>query len=306
MDELASLRAFVRVAETGSFSAAGRLLQVSKSVITKRVSDLENRLNAQLLTRSTRRVALTDEGAAYFERAARIIGDLEDAATEITSRTVGLTGTLRVSCIASFLARQLCRDLRAFQHEHPALSMEVLHNDRVYDPIREGYDLCIQPSDVSGDSIVKRQLVSIRRLLVATPAFLERHGRVALPDDLGAYRFAHNNFIQPGSILNLNGPQGPLQIPIRPVVLSNSIWMIREAVLHGDCVGILPTYFIVEELGAGALVPILENFQVPPVVLSGFYRHSPHIPLKVRLLLKFLLEQYKDLPPWERALRDQA
>jgi DNA-binding transcriptional LysR family regulator len=135
---------------------------------------------------------------------------------------------------------------------------------------------------------------------------LERHGRVSRPDELGGCRFAHNNFIQPGSVLSLNGPEGPLHIPIRPVVLSNSIWMIREAVLHGDCIGILPTYFIVEELGAGALVPILEEYPVPPVILSGFYRRSPHVPLKVRLLLKFLLEQYRDLPPWERALKGLA
>jgi DNA-binding transcriptional LysR family regulator len=136
MDELAGIRMFVRVVEGGSFVAAARGLGVSKSVITKRVKELEERLKAQLLIRSTRRLTLTDAGASYFERCVRIVAELDEAQSAVRSLTVGLTGTLRVSCIASFLAHQLCRDVCHFQQQHPDLIVELHHNDRVYDPIQ--------------------------------------------------------------------------------------------------------------------------------------------------------------------------
>jgi len=177
MDELAGIRMFVRVVEGGSFVAAARGLGLSKSVITKRVKELEDRLKAQLLVRSTRRLTLTDAGASYFERCVRIVAELEEAQSAVHSLTVGLTGTLRISCIASFLAHQLARDVCRFQQRHPDLLIELHHNDRVYDPIQEGYDVCIQPADVGGEGIVRQQIVPLRRLMVATPDYFKRHGR---------------------------------------------------------------------------------------------------------------------------------
>ena len=234
MDELAGIRRFVRVVEGGSFVAAARRLGLSKSVITKRVRELEELLKAQLLVRSTRRLTLTDAGASYFERCVRIVAELDEAQSAVRSLTVGLTGTLRISCIASFLAHQLARDVCRFQQQHPDLVVELHHNDRIYDPIQEGYDVCIQPADVGGEGIVRQQVVPLRRLLVATPDYFMRHGRPSHPNDLVAHRCAHNNYILPLSDITFTGPDGIVRIPpVRPIVLSNSIWMIREAALSG-------------------------------------------------------------------------
>ena len=188
---------FVRVVEGGSFVAAARGLGVSKSVITKRVRELEERLKAQLLVRSTRRMTLTDAGASYFERCVRIVAELDEAQSAVRSLTVGLTGTLRVSCIASFLAHQLSRDVCRFQQQHPELIVELHHNDRIYDPIQEGYDICIQPSDVGGEDIIRQPIVPLRRLLVAAPDYFKCHGRPKHPDQLISHRCAHNNYILP-------------------------------------------------------------------------------------------------------------
>jgi DNA-binding transcriptional LysR family regulator len=303
MDELAGIRMFVRVVEGGSFVAAARGLGTSKSVITKRVKELEDRLKAQLLVRSTRRLTLTDAGASYFERCVRIVAEIDDAESAVRSLTVGLTGTLRISCIASFLAHQLARDVCRFQQQHPDLVVELHHNDRLYDPIQEGYDVCIQPADVSGEGIVRQQIVTLRRLLVATPDYFERFEKPRHPNELAAHRCAHNNYILPLSDLTFTGPGGTFRIPpIRPIVLSNSIWMIREAALSGDCVAILPIYAIVDELRSGALLPVFEDFRVAPATLNAFYRRSPRLPAKVRLLLRFLAEQYEGEPPWEQRL----
>ncbi len=303
MDELAGIRMFVRVVEGGSFVAAARGLGVSKSVITKRVRELEERLKAQLLVRSTRRMTLTDAGASYFERCVRIVAELDEAQSAVRSLTVGLTGTLRVCCIASFLAHQLSRDVCRFQRQHPELIVELHHNDRIYDPIQEGYDICIQPSDIGGEDIIRQPIVPLRRLLVAAPDYFKRHGRPKHPDQLISHRCAHNNYILPIGDLVFNGPNGPVRIPpIRPIVLSNSIWMIREAALSGDCVAILPIYSIVDELRSGALLPVFEDFRVDAARLNAFYRRSPQVPAKVRMLLKYLKNQYDSEPPWERRL----
>ena len=303
MDELAGIRMFVRVVEGGSFVSAARRLGVSKSVITKRVKELEDRLKAQLLVRSTRRLTLTDAGASYFERCARVVAELDEAQSAVRSMTVGLSGTLRLSCIASFLAHQLSRDVCRFQQQHPELLVELHHNDRIYDPIQEGYDLCIQPSEIGGQDIIRQPIVQLRRLVVAAPDYLERHGRPNHPDELASHRFAHNNYILPIGDITFTGPSGMVGTPpIRPVVLSNSIWMIREAALSGDCLAILPIYSIVDELRSGALVPVFEDFMVQSAMLSAFYRRSPQVPAKVRMLLKYLIEQYGDRPPWEQRL----
>jgi DNA-binding transcriptional LysR family regulator len=303
MDELAGIRMFVRVVEGGSFVAAARGLGLSKSVITKRVKELEDRLKAQLLVRSTRRLTLTDAGASYFERCVRIVAELDDAESAVRSLTVGLTGTLRISCIASFLAHQLARDVCSFQRQHPDLFVELHHNDRLYDPIQEGYDICIQPADVGGEGIVRQQIVTLRRLLVATPDYFERFGRPRHPNELAAHRCAHNNYILPLADLTFTGQHGTFRIPpIRPIVLSNSIWLIREAALSGDCVAILPIYAIVDELRSGALLPVFEDFRIAAATLNAFYRRSPRLPAKVRLLLRFLAEQYEGEPPWEQRL----
>jgi DNA-binding transcriptional LysR family regulator len=303
MDELAGIRVFVRVVEGGSFVAAARRLGVSKSVITKRVKELEERLKAQLLIRSTRRLTLTDAGASYFERCVRIVAELDEAQSAVRSLTVGLTGTLRVSCIASFLAHQLSRDVCRFQRQHPELIVELHHNDRIYDPIQEGYDISIQPSDVGGEDIIRQPIVPLRRLLVAAPEYFARHGRPRHPDELAAHRCAHNNYILPIADLTFSGPHGPVRVPpIRPIVLSNSIWMIGAAALSGDCVAILPVYSIVDELRSGKLAPVFEDFRVEAAMLNAFYRRSPQVPAKVRMLLKYLAEQYNGEPPWERRL----
>jgi len=303
MDELAGIRMFVRVVEGGSFVAAARRLGISKSVISKRVKELEDRLKAQLLVRSTRRLTLTDAGASYFERCTRIVAELDEAQAAVQSLTVGLTGTLRLSCIASFLAHQLCRDVCRFQRQHPGLIVELHHNDRVYDPIQEGYDVCIQPSDVAGEGIIRQPIVRLRRLLVATPSYFKRHGRPLRPEELAAHRCAHNNYILPISDITFSGPQGPVRIPpLRPIVLSNSIWMIREAALSGDCVAILPLYSIVDELRRGTLLPVFADFRLESAMLSAFFRRSPQVPAKVRMLLSYLSEQYGGEPPWERRL----
>ena len=303
MDELAGIRMFVRVVEGGSFVAAARGLGVSKSVITRRVRELEDRLKSQLLVRSTRRLTLTDAGASYFERCVRIVAELDEAEAAVRSLTTGLTGTLRLSCIASFLAHQLSRDVCRFQHRHPELIVELHHNDRVYDSIQEGYDVCIQPGNVGGDAIIRQPVVPLRRLLVAAPDYFKRHGRPKHPDELVSHRCAHNNYILPLADITFTGPRGEVRIPpIRPIVLSNSIWMIREAALSGDCVAILPVYSIVDELRSGALAPVFDDYRVEAAILNAFYRRSPQVPAKVRMLLKYLKEEYDGEPPWERRL----
>jgi len=305
MDEMASIRAFMQIVNSGSFTAAGRALGVSTSVVTKRLGELEARLKAQLLVRSTRRLTLTDAGSTYFEHCVRIVDEADAARAAVQSRCQGLVGRLRVSCIASFTAQQLSVDLCQFQLQHPSLSLELQQNDRLYDPIQEGYDVCIQTSDIQGDGIIRRPVATLRRMLVSTPAYLARAGQPKAPQELADLRVAHNFFISPARAIRLLSNRGHTDVPIRPVILSNSIWMIRDAVLHGECIGILPVYFILDELCSGALVPIFPEKSVESVTLSAYFRRSAHVPVKVRMLIDFLTGRYFEQPPWEKLLREK-
>ena len=239
---------FVRVVEGGSFVSAARRLGVSKSVITKRVKELEDRLKAQLLVRSTRRLTLTDAGASYFERCARVVAELDEAQSAVRSMTVGLSGTLRLSCIASFLAHQLSRDVCRFQQQHPELLIELITT--IASTIRSRKATTSASSRARSADRTSSVSRSSNCGGCSCGAGLFRAPRPAgHPGELASHRFAHNNYILPIGDITFTGPTGTVRTPpIRPVVLSNSIWMIREAALSGDYVSILPIYSIVDEL----------------------------------------------------------
>jgi DNA-binding transcriptional LysR family regulator len=270
MDELASIRIFVRVVACGGFAAAARQLGLSKSVITKRIGHLEHRLRTELFVRLSRKVSLTEAGASYFERCARIVAEVEEAEAAVRGMTTSLNGVLRITCMGSFLAARICGDACRFQKLHPELTIELHHNDRSYDPIHEGYDICLQTSDIAGENILRKPVVELKRALVATPAFLRRYGVPGHPDALAEYRWTHNNIVLPLQNLLFESRTGIHRAPpLKPVIMTNNIWTLREAAVSGDCMGILPLFFITEDLRRGTLVPVLGDYRVPPAMVRA-------------------------------------
>ena len=302
MNELNSLRAFVKVVEVGSFAGAARQMGTSKSVVTKRVNQLEEHLQLELLQRSTRRLSITDTGSALYERCVQILAELDEAKSEVSAVEWGLSGTFRVSCISSFTAAYLARDLCEFQMEHPNLQIELQQQDRICDPVQEGLDVCLQPTAPPSKIVEAMDLLPLRRMVVATPAYLSRHGEPSLPEELAAHRFAHNSHVQPTYAIDFHDGKNTVQAPFTPIMLTNTVWQLRAAVLWGDCMAMMPIFFIEKELATGELVPVLPSLRIKSAKLSAYFRKAPFVPMKIRIFLNFLRQRYGDFPPWEQRL----
>lgn len=306
MNELESMRAFVKVVEVGSFAEAARQTGTSKSVITKRVNQLEAHMQLELLQRSTRRLDITDTGTHFYQRCVRILAELDEAKSAVSSTEWGLSGTFRVSCISSFTAAYLADDLCEFQASHPNLQIELYQHDRVCDPVQEGFDVCLQQTITPNATIEGLDVLPIRRVVVATEEYINEHGMPERPGDLRSHRFAYNTHIQPECSIVFEGNQKSISIPINPVILTNTIWLLRAAVLQGDCLARMPVFFIEEELASGKLIPILPNYRVKGTKLTAYFRKSPFVPMKIRIFLNFLRQKYGENPPWEQRLIKQC
>lgn len=302
MNELQCIRAFVRVVEAGSFAEAGRQLRTAKSVMTKRVNQLEEHMQLELLHRSTRKLNLTDTGADFYQRCVRIISELDEAKSAVKSIEWALSGLLRVSCISSFTASYLADDLCEFQRAHPELQIELQQHDRVCDPVQEGFDVSLQPGTSRSGIIECTDILPIRRVVVATPKYLERFGVPSSREDLSEHRFAHNNHVQPNSAIPFLEGNQIQPVPFEPVVLTNTIWMLQSAILSDDCMALMPMFFVEKQLTSGELVPVLPQYRIEKLTISAWYRKTPFTPMKIRILLNFLRQRYGDFPPWEKRL----
>lgn len=290
------------VAEAGSFAEASRRLNVSRAVVTKRVNQLEELLNVRLIQRSTRRLSITDTGTAYYERILAILASIDDIESSISSRNIEPRGLLRISCPASFAVTHLGADLCEFQVKYPDLTIELMHNDRAVNPIAEAFDVCIQALSVQGDSIDRTPITPARRIVTASPIYLERYGTPQHPNDLKVHRCTHNSYLGPQPKWVFQQPDGLISVTLQPVMLTNNGWLMKDSAIHNNCIAVLPLFFIEKELTEGTLVPVLEAYCVEELWLNAYYPKARHLPLKTRLFLEFLKQRYGAEPPWEKRL----
>jgi len=305
MNELECIRTFVKVVEAGSFAEAARQTNAVKSVVTKRVNQLEEHLELQLLQRSTRRLTITDGGSDFYQRAVHLLAELDQAKAAVSSTEWGLTGNFRVSCVSSFAAEYLADDLCEFQSEHPDLSIELLQHDRFCDPVQEGFDVCLQPGMNTANTLEKVDVLPLRRLIVATPGYIKKNGLPQLPKDLKSHNFAHNHLIEPELNIRFIEGRKVSTVPITANILANTVWMLRAAVMRGTHMAMMPAFFIEKELVSGNLVPILPQCRVQHTQLVAFYGRSPYVPMKVRIFINFLRRKHGDFPSWERRILDK-
>ncbi len=302
MDELDCIRAFVKVIETGSFAEAARQTDLSKSVMSKRVSQLEDHLQLELMQRSTRRLSLTDTGAAFYERCLPVMAELEEAKASVSAMEWGLTGTFRVSCITSCIEAFLADDLCEFHVQHPNLEVDLRQYDRFCDPVSEGFDVCLQPTTTTGTTLEKKDLFPMRRLIVATSSYIEKYGEPQSKSDLINHQFVHNSHVRPDHSIPFVSGNSITPAAIKPIMETNAVSLLQAAVLSGEYMAMMPVFFIEEQLISGELIPILPTIEIQNSVLSAYYRKSPFIPMKVKIFINFLVHKYGEHPPWEKRL----
>lgn len=300
MDKFEGIRAFTRVVEAGGFSAAARDMGVSRSVVNKAVINLEHELGTQLLRRSTRQVTPTDTGLAFYDRARQILSELDDAISAVTSLQGKPTGNLRVNAPMSFGTLHLSRVIAEYMALYPDVHVELVLSDRVIDPIEEGFDVTLRIGVTQATtSLVTRELVAAKRVLCASPDYLQRWGEPSTPAELNTHRCLHYGYLGSGSKWRLRGPAGEQAFAIHCVMWANNAEPLRDVALNHQGIAMLPTFIAGEALQNGQLRTILVDYPPLDMTLSALYPRHRHLSTKVRLLVDLLSERFGDRPYWD-------
>lgn len=297
MDKFDSLRAFTQVVDAGGFAAAARKMGLSRSAVNKLVIALENELGVQLLHRSTRVVAATETGLAFYERCVDILASLEEAERSLTQLQQQPKGRLRVNAPMSFGTLHLAPALADFLVQYPELQVQLTLSDRFIDPIEEGFDVTLRIAEPQENaSLIVHPLATVERVLCAAPAYLEARGVPHHPEDLSQHSCLHYGQLAIASHWHLQGPNGAPRVPVQGALCSNNGEVLRDAARRGLGITLLPTFIVAQELQQGILLRVLPEYRGTDLVIAVIYPVNRHLSTKVQLLVDFLQQRFSDRP----------
>ncbi len=303
MDRFQAIDAFVRVAEAQSFAGAARQMRVSRSVITERIQQLEAFIGAPLFHRNTRSVRLSDLGQAFLRECIDLVGRTNEVVDQMRGAGTTPVGKLRVHALPGFVLGHLASVLREFQSRYPQVSLEMVVNDAAIDPVKEGFDCALQIFPPRSEELVSRRLFPVRRVFCATPAYLEQHGRPLHPGELQAHRIGWYSGYPTRERVVFHGADGTYATELAPVMLTNSVHLLREYAEEHAGIVCLPTLVAGEPVLAGKLSLVLPQWQLSSFWLSVFYPALMRSSLKLRFFLEMLNESFHSgEPPWDQAL----
>ncbi len=306
MSRIEELEAFVRVVEAGSITAAAERLGLAKSAVSRRLAALEERLDCQLLQRSTRRMSLTDAGRDFYQRGQRILADLFEAESEAAGRVRQLTGTLRIAAPLSFGLAHLAPAVTEFTRQQPAVRFDLDFNDRPVDLVGEGFDLAIRIARLEDSSLVARRLTPIRHIVCASPQYWQTHGRPQSPAELATHRaLRYTN--SPRRAWRYRGPDGETgDVRLAVAHQANNGDFLRQAGIAGLGVMLQPTFIVYQAIESGELEAVLSDYQWRELSAYAVYAANRHLPARVRRFIDFLAERFGEQPYWDRCLRTAA
>ncbi|HEY6966416.1 MAG TPA: LysR family transcriptional regulator [Burkholderiales bacterium] len=305
-DSLYEMSVFAKVVATGSLSAAARDLGVSTAVVSRRLAALEARLGVRLVNRTTRRLALTDEGASYHEACARILGEIEDADAAAAAKRVEPQGLLKVALPASFGHKHIAPLVPPFAARYPKIQLAFSLSDRTVNVIEEGYDLAIRIGELEDSSLAARKLAPNRRVVCASPEYLTRHPEPRTPEDLQHHNCLTTNDLQMNwEYKGPDGKRGAVRVSGR---FACDNWeVLREWAMAGLGVALKSTWDVRRQLGDGALVPLLPDYDFgTDVAIYAVYPHRRYLPAKTRVFIDYLAESFGPEPYWDRPVEQHG
>ena len=293
--DLLDVLAFVRVVETGAFSRAAERTGMSKSILSRRVARLEEQLGARLLTRSAQGAQPTDAGQAYFERASNVLAELEAAQEVVAEAVTQVAGPIRLTAPLSFGISYLAPALADFAAANPRIELDIRFEDAIVDLVGGGYDLAVRMGTLEDSSLVARRIAPSRRLVLASPDYLDRRGRPAHPRDLAGH-----------DILLYNNEQWRFRVGdrwenarIRPRLRANNGEMLRAAALAGMGLCILPSFIAAPSIESGLLEVVLRDHPLPEGALYAVMPPGRAVTARVRALVEFLAARFGPEPAWD-------
>jgi len=300
---------FARVVSSGSFCAASRDLGVSTAVVSRRVAALEARLGIRLLHRTTRRIALTDEGATFHESVVRILQEVEEAEAAASAGIAKPRGVLRVAMPASFGHRHIAPLIPKFARRYPDVELALQLSDRPVAIIEEGFDLGIRIAELADSSLAARKLAPNRRVVCASPEYLKQHGAPRTPAEL-----AQHNCLIPNwehdftSAWDYREPSGKAgSVRVRGRYACDNWEVLRDWALAGLGIALKSTWDVRDHLEDGTLVPVLPGYTFgTEVAIYAVYPHRRHLPAKTRAFIDFLADSFGPEPYWDRPAARKA
>lgn len=300
MDKFTSMNALRAVAHSESFASAARKLGISRSQVNRLVIQLEDHLGVSLFHRSTRNVQLTPAGKAYLPRVEALLADLEDAERMLQGEQDSPKGEIRINAPMSFGTMYLSKVIVAFMQRYPQIRVQLVLSDSLIDPLAQGFDMTLRiakPSEQS--SMIEHEIVSIRRILCAAPAFINAHPGIEQPKDLKRLPCLHYGNLATGNRWQLNGPNGENSVEIHGTLCSNNGEVLCEAATAGLGIILMPMFIVGNALKQGRLVQVLKDYEASPLSLNLFYSPNRHLSERIRVFVKFMQEAFGEHTPWE-------
>ena len=305
MDRLRAFEVFATVVTKGSFTKAADTLDTSPANVTRYVNELEAHLGTRLLNRSSRKLSLTESGTALFERCKAILDDVAEAEALASTAALQPRGRLRINAGVTFGIRHLAPLWPAFMKRYPDIELDIDLIDRVIDMVEEGYDLAIRVSATqSSVNLVARKLAVSRNVVCAAPAYLKRRGVPKTAADLASPACLGFSYAATGDEWRFTDSAGRAQrVKEQCAFHTNNGDTLREAAVAGHGIIRVATFLVGDDLRAGRLVPLLAGFTLDDTEVLALYPSRRHLTAKVRVMIDFLSEAFKQTPPWERPRR---
>jgi len=299
---LEEIKVFVAVVNAGSFTLAAATLETSRSLISKKLTELEARLGVQLLNRTTRRLSLTEAGEQFFKRCSLSLNDIDQAVDEVLSLSGEPRGRLYVNLPMSFGILHIAPLVGEFVKRYPSIQLDLNFDDRKVEMIEPGFDLSIRIADLKDSSLAAKRLGPCHHVVVASPAYIKQYGCPSSPDAIGvpphlvaSYRFQAS----PVEWHFKDAKNNSTRVKVAPSIIANNSLAIREIVLSGTAVARMPTFVVGADLAAGRLVNLFPGLKTSSISIYAVFPTRENLPNKTRVFIDFLAEKIQLIPWWD-------
>lgn len=295
--DLNEMAIFVHVVEAGSFTGAAKNLGLPKSTVSRKITQLEERLGVRLIQRTTRSLRLTDTGNAYYNQCARILGEIEEANIAVTRMQSTPTGTLRITAPVLFGSTVLSGLIADYIEQHPQVSVDMVLSDQKLDLVQDGIDVAFRVGNLEDSSLIGRHLGDARSLLCASPDYIKQNGMPEHPDNLVEHSLINLTQWTSWQLCGANDEMYHHNVKARIQV--NDFASLFTLAMSGAGISPLPTLIAAPAIRAGTLVPVLQSWPFEASPIHALYPSNRHLSAKVRSFVDFVIESVRPTPPWE-------
>ncbi|WP_025821880.1 LysR family transcriptional regulator [Shewanella marina] len=291
MDQLGAMRVFIRVVQTGSFSATARELHTTQATISKKIAALELKLAGKLLIRSSRELSLTEIGAEYYDRCVAIISEIDEAEANVRSHIASPQGVIKISAPVTFGNKFIAPILAEFLQRYPDIKVNLALSDAHVDIIADGIDVAIRARELEDSSLVARHLFDNPNVLIASADYLAKFGEPKQPQQLKLHNCIIYSMSANNNIWHFSFNGEKQTVVISGNCQSDSCDVILQLILDGVGIGLLPIWMVSEQLQSGRLIQLMPDYESKPLPFHAIYPKHRYVPLKIRCFVDYLKEK---------------